>query len=186
MVKNILLVSNSDELNTQLESLNARLNGSFKLHQTDNTGMLKKVREVGPDYILVDSSVLYEEEGRIFQLLKQNNISDRIPVILLTDDPEKDDLFKLFNHGFTDFILKPLNEKELVYRLNLVRKKIWEGKRHFPDENHLPDLDVDAKSSINAVVLMDPEGKVDWVNDGFEQMYGYPFNEYLEKFGHYI
>lgn len=186
MVREILLVGDAGNLSNQIELLNTRLNGTFRLHQTDNRDVLKRVREVKPDYILLDSSVIHEEESRIFQLLKQNNISERIPVILLTSDPEKDNLSELFNLGITDFILKPLKIEELIYRLNLVRKKIWEGKGDFPDKEQFSELNVEVKSSVNSIVLLDADGKVEWVNEGFEQMYGYPFNEYLEKYGHYI
>ncbi len=185
MVKTILLVGDSEELNRQLEALNTRLNGAFSVHRSDNREVSKKVYQVAPDYILIDSSGLQEEKSQIFQLLKQNNISRRIPVILLTDAPERDNLFELFDLGLTDFILKPLNTQELVYRLNLLQKKTGEGKANIPQDSY-PDLNVDAKSSVNAGVLMDASGNVEWVNEGFEQIYGYPFREYLGKYGHYI
>ncbi|MCF8335626.1 MAG: PAS domain-containing protein [Bacteroidales bacterium] len=184
MDKQIVLVGASEELSTQLESMNARLNEAFRLYQTNGRAVLKKVREIVPDCILVDSSVLHKEESQIFQLLKQNNISYRIPVILLTNDPEEDNLSELFNLGLTDFILKPLKVKELVYRMNWVQEKLSERK--IPEQGHWAVLNVEAKSSVNGVVLLDADGKVDWVNEGFEQIYGQPFKEYLEKYGHYI
>jgi PAS domain S-box-containing protein len=186
MIKKILLVGDNEELHTRMESLNVRLNGTFSLHRADNQQVLKKVQQVAPDYILIDSSVLHEEENQVFQLLKQNNISGRIPIILLTEDPEKDNLFELLDLGLTDFIQKPFDTKELVYRLNLARRKNGEIEVSSSRNTKYTGLNVDAKSSVNAVVLMDPSGELEWVNEGFEQIYGYPFREYLEKYGHYI
>lgn len=186
MVKTILLVCESEGLIGQLELLNSRLNGTYSFYHTGKREVHKKVREVAPDYILLDSSVLQEEASHIFQLLKQNNISDRIPVMLLIEDPEKYNLDEFFKYGITDFTLKPLNTNELMFRLDLLGKKSWEGKGNLPEKDLLHELNVEAKSSVNVVVLMDAEGKPFWVNEGFERIYGCPFNEYLKRFGHYV
>ncbi|MFP4619955.1 MAG: adenylate/guanylate cyclase domain-containing protein [Bacteroidales bacterium] len=186
MVRKILLVADSRELKSQLESLNTHLNGTFRLQHTGERNLLKKVREVEPDYILIDSSILYKGGKKIFQLMKENNVSDQVPVILLTNDPEKDDLFNLLNLGLSDFLLKPLNLQELISRLDIQDKKSRKGGAHLSDRDLLTPSDLEVKSSVTTVVCMDPNGTVDWVNDGFEEMYGYPFREYLEKFGHYI
>ncbi|MBS3770891.1 MAG: adenylate/guanylate cyclase domain-containing protein [Bacteroidales bacterium] len=65
-------------------------------------------------------------------------------------------------------------------------KENWESQENYPEKDILNELNVEAKRSVNAVVVLDAEGRLDWVNEGFEAIYGFPFNEYLEKFGHYI
>lgn len=45
-----------------------------------------------------------------------------------------------------------------------------------------PEMDI----STNAVLSLYPDGSPEWINEGFEQIYEYPFEHYLKRFGHDI
>lgn len=43
----------------------------------------------------------------------------------------------------------------------------------------LEKLSIVARETDNAVIIMNPEGKVEWVNEGFERLYGYDLQEFI-------
>ncbi|MBI9067222.1 MAG: SpoIIE family protein phosphatase [Salinivirgaceae bacterium] len=45
----------------------------------------------------------------------------------------------------------------------------------------LEKLSIVASKTDNAVIIMDPKGKIQWVNEGYTQMYGFLFDEILHK-----
>lgn len=49
--------------------------------------------------------------------------------------------------------------------------------------NKLKKLSLVASKTSNAVLIFDSDGRLDWVNEGFNAMYGYSKEEYVEHFG---
>ncbi len=47
----------------------------------------------------------------------------------------------------------------------------------------LEKLSIVAAETDNAVVIMDAEGNFEWINEGFTRLYGYDFNQFIEKYG---
>jgi PAS domain S-box-containing protein len=47
----------------------------------------------------------------------------------------------------------------------------------------LQKLSIVAEKINNAVIIMDEKGNLEWVNNGFIRMFGYTFNEFIEKSG---
>jgi len=47
----------------------------------------------------------------------------------------------------------------------------------------LEKLSIVASGTDNAVIIMDADGTLEWVNDAFIKFYGYTLNEYTSKFG---
>lgn len=74
-----------------------------------------------------------------------------------------------------------LNSKRLKaanIRLEKIVRKRTEEIRKQKDE--LEKLSIVASETDNAVIIMDSEGNIEWVNDGFTRMYGYSKNELLD------
>lgn len=46
--------------------------------------------------------------------------------------------------------------------------------------------DPEADTTINVILSLYPDGKAEWVNEGFEEIYEYPFEVYLSRFEHDI
>lgn len=44
-------------------------------------------------------------------------------------------------------------------------------------------LSIVATQTENAIMIMDPEGNIEWINEGFTRMYGYTFDEFIETRG---
>lgn len=47
----------------------------------------------------------------------------------------------------------------------------------------LEKLSIVASKTNNAVTILDPDGKFEWINEGFTKLYGYEFKELLEERG---
>jgi len=47
----------------------------------------------------------------------------------------------------------------------------------------LKKLSLVASKTNNSVIIFDADGNIDWVNDGFQKMYGYSREEFIEKVG---
>lgn len=48
---------------------------------------------------------------------------------------------------------------------------------------HIEKLASVAEQTENAVMLMDRDGNIEWVNNSFTRMYGYNYSEFIEKLG---
>lgn len=86
----------------------------------DGVSAIKKALEVKPDLILMDWQMPGIDGIRTIELLKQDESTDSIPVIMITCLSEKDDLEKAFNTGVVDYIRKPFESVELLARVKSV------------------------------------------------------------------
>ena len=188
MINRVLIITPADEQEFQIDDLNAQMGGSFNFQLQKPKDISPESFYLPPNYILLDALVIEQESFQWLRKLLSRFPAKKVPVILLSEDPEKERLPKLLEMGVSDFILKPLDRQKLYYRLktleknNADRKKKAQKKESIDLTNQPPEVE----SSANAVVRLYPDGKAESVNDGFEQIYGCPFEEYLEKKGHYV
>lgn len=66
-------------------------------------------------------------------------------------------------------------EEEQKEQIKLQAIKLHEANKE------LEKLSLVASKTDNAIVIMDPHGEVEWINDGYIRMYGYTFSELLLK-----
>ena len=62
-------------------------------------------------------------------------------------------------------------------------RNVTERKR---DEAELVRLAIVAQKTQNAVIICDPEGFIQWVNEGFTQLTGYEFDEVVGNLGYFL
>ncbi len=86
------------------------------------------------------------------------------------NDPLIDLLHVLKNHEIQN---QELNE--LVSKINQQQKTLEK------DQGELQVLSLIAKTNINAVIICDKEGKIEWVNESFEKLTGYNNQEVIGK-----
>ena len=79
------------------------------------TGGLAQIRAESPDLILLDVRLPDLSGIEVLREIKQNNLS--IPVIMITGDPQLDDIKTAIKLGALDFIKKPLDFDELQITL---------------------------------------------------------------------
>jgi len=89
--------------------------GYTGLEAESGTGGLAQIRGESPDVILLDVRLPDLSGIEVLREIKQNNVS--IPVIMITGDPQLDDIKTAIKLGALDFIKKPLDFDELQITL---------------------------------------------------------------------
>ncbi|HZO99779.1 MAG TPA: sigma-54 dependent transcriptional regulator [Terriglobia bacterium] len=85
--------------------------GYTALEAESGTGGLAQIRTEVPDLILLDVRLPDLSGIEVLREIKQNNLS--VPVIMITGDPQLDDIKTAIKLGALDFIKKPLDFDEL-------------------------------------------------------------------------
>jgi len=89
--------------------------GYTAIEAESGTGGLAQIRGESPDLILLDVRLPDLSGIEVLREIKQNNLS--IPVIMITGDPQLDDIKTAIKLGALDFIKKPLDFDELQITL---------------------------------------------------------------------
>jgi DNA-binding response OmpR family regulator len=71
-----------------------------------------------PDAILMDIQLPKKNGYHICHILKENNLSEGIPVIFISEKMQEEDILKAYDCGADDYLTKPLRLKELSIKLN--------------------------------------------------------------------
>jgi two-component system, NtrC family, response regulator AtoC len=85
--------------------------GYTAVEAESGTGGLAQIRSEAPDVILLDVRLPDLSGIEVLREIKQNNLS--MPVIMITGDPQLDDIKTAIKLGAADFIKKPLDFDEL-------------------------------------------------------------------------
>ncbi|HUU13717.1 MAG TPA: sigma-54 dependent transcriptional regulator [Terriglobia bacterium] len=85
--------------------------GYAALEAESGTGGLAQIRAELPDLILLDVRLPDLSGIEVLREIKQNNVS--VPVIVITGDPQLDDIKTAIKLGALDFVKKPLDFDEL-------------------------------------------------------------------------
>ncbi|TAL29314.1 MAG: fused response regulator/phosphatase [Spirochaetes bacterium] len=102
-----------------LSKLNMRI-----VEATDGVEGLRALEKEPFDLVLVDIVMPNMDGFGFLQAFKARETADFIPVILMTGSDDLNSKIKGLTVGADDFLLKPLNEKELIARVNsLLRLK---------------------------------------------------------------
>ncbi len=143
----ILVVANHADVSSPL---NAALTGDYEIAETvsGQTG-LEKAQSLVPDVIIVDSSAA--DEIDFFRKLKASPLTNHVPVILLGNNAEANQL-KALDAGADDFLAKPVNVAALKARIESLlesQRKLTDG---LPEETTLQPRDL-ATNQADALFL---------------------------------
>ena len=102
--------------------------GYTALEAESGTGGLAQIRAESPDLILLDVRLPDLSGIEVLREIKQNNLS--IPVIMITGDPQLDDIKTAIKLGALDFIKKPLDFDELQITIaNAIDRSMLRSER---------------------------------------------------------
>jgi two-component system sensor histidine kinase/response regulator len=89
-----------------------------------------------PDLILLDIMMPGLDGYQVCRLLRENESTSAVPVIVLTSLNEKVDKLQAFNCGADDFLTKPVDRAELLSRVaSLLRmRRLYEERRRFKEQ----------------------------------------------------
>lgn len=112
MGKVILVVD--DSATARISIKNMIQNRSFTVITAENgVDAIAKVSQKKPDLIFLDLSMPVWDGSEVLALLKNNPITQRIPVVILSGKEGLIDRIRAQSLGANDFLIKPCKEDEL-------------------------------------------------------------------------
>lgn len=70
-----------------------------------------------PDLVILDIMMPVMSGFEVLEMVKKNEQTCHIPIIILTSKSQEQDVLKGFSLGITDYIIKPFSPSELMARI---------------------------------------------------------------------
>ena len=118
----ILIVDDENDILTLLK-YNLEKAGFRVISAQDGPEAVNTAKKERPDLILLDIMLPSMEGTEVCKILKGNEATRHIPVIMLTAKGEEVDRIVGFELGADDYIIKPFSPRELVLRVKAVLKR---------------------------------------------------------------
>ncbi len=129
-MKTILVIEDERDL-VELISFNLEKEGYRVVTATDGISGMDTARSSMPDLILLDLMLPGMNGIEICKILKKNEKTAKIPVIMLTAKGEEIDRVVGFEVGADDYVVKPFSNRELMLRVKAVLRR---GEQDQPAE----------------------------------------------------
>jgi len=125
--KNNILIIDDDIHNIQLAINILKQNNEYNIiFTTTGKEALQRVKEYDFDLILLDIIMEPMDGFEVCEKLKNNNLTEDIPIIFLSAKDDEKSIAKGFALGAVDYITKPFFSDELVARVNThVKLKVY-------------------------------------------------------------
>lgn len=202
--RKILIV---DDVPTNITVLTEILMAEYKMVcATDGKGALKLALSSVPDLILLDIMMPDMDGYEVCRQLKKDDRTKNIPVVFLTAKKEEADEVKGLELGAVDYISKPFSAVILKHKVRIhmelklhrdnleeiIRERTIEiSKSHYKLHQEITERIQVQKALIEqrayflqlfenspqAIMIVEPDGKVVEVNKGFEKMFGFAVEE---------
>ena len=122
---------------TIVEPTHKLYRSEFKiLSAKDGEEALRKATEQIPDLIISDIMMPVMDGLELLKMLRKNEYTNHIPVILLTAKSTESSVLAGYKTGADDYIVKPFSEEILKTRIENIlssRKKMWEQYKQSKD-----------------------------------------------------
>lgn len=125
----VLIVEDQEEVRSYLKS---ELSATFQIITAENGQQgLEIARNRVPDLILSDMMMPVMDGLELANILKNDPITDHIPMIMLTARGETEDILEALESKVDSYLTKPFNPSELTLRIsNLIQLKKNIGKQY--------------------------------------------------------
>jgi two-component system, OmpR family, phosphate regulon response regulator PhoB len=121
--KRILIVEDEKDV-VDLLSLNLRKVGGFAVSSTsDGATGLAKAREAKPDLIILDLMLPKMSGLEVCKILKNDQATRHIPVLMLTAKAEEIDRILGLELGADDYVVKPFSPREIILRIKAILRR---------------------------------------------------------------
>ena len=121
--KKILIIDDEDQIRSLLEDL-FKAEGFMVISSADTEEGYKKALKSQPDMILLDIKIPRIGGIELCRLLRSNQQTKNIPIIMLTVESSETDKVIGLEMGADDYITKPFNNKELIARVKSLLRRV--------------------------------------------------------------
>ncbi|MCM8787627.1 MAG: response regulator transcription factor [Candidatus Omnitrophica bacterium] len=123
MFEKILIVDDEKNIVRMLD-YNLKKEGYQTILAYDGKDALKKIYEQKPDLIILDLMLPLLDGFEVCKILKKDQNTSYIPIIMLTAKNEEVDKLLGFELGADDYITKPFSVKELIARIKAIFRRV--------------------------------------------------------------
>ena len=135
MPQTILVVDDEGDI-VELVRYNLAQAGYRVVSASDGRQAVESARRERPDLIVLDLMLPVLPGGEVARLLKQDETTRHIPILMLTARGAEVDRVVGFELGADDYVVKPFSPRELVLRVQAVLKR---DEKPAPDERIVHD-----------------------------------------------
>lgn len=121
IIGSILIIDDDLTIKAMLEDT-LRANGYHTFHASTSREGLRLVKEHLPVLIFLDIAMPEMDGRKVCQMIRNMNISVRPSIIMLINKDDKDIIADAIEKGADDFIIKPIDDMELISRLKVQSK----------------------------------------------------------------
>ncbi|MDA3892365.1 MAG: PAS domain-containing protein [Salinivirgaceae bacterium] len=189
MNNKILIVGNADGYFELLSNSNDKCN-VFTLANVNHLPAFLLKQAVDLVLLIIEDN--FFEEVSIVESVKNNESYKDIPVIVVDKSPYPipNNIKLAFQSGITEYLKGGTDDIELLSRVD---NQLKSSKRmaEVVEENSVNKETLQLMDRLilfmdradNSFVIFGAEGEIEWVNDGFNRLYGYSIDEFKRKFG---
>ncbi len=183
MELNILVLDNNDEFTKRLKNIYSSNSIKYELiSAVESENIIDAASRKKPDLFIINTNVSGLDILEIIDLLKKNEASKYIPVLIVVGENKIDFLNEALSSGNVDYIEHNSGDDELSLRLRIsLYNNNFIKNLQYQLSQSSPQAFVAAKTS-NAVLVINPSGVIEWVNEGFLDMYEYSLKEFKDKY----
>ena len=117
--KKVLVIDDDDTIIAQVEAILDQ-NGFIPIVASNGPSGLEKTKSENPDVIMLDRRMPDMNGSEVLDVLKGDESTQDIPVIMLTGDNDIKDVSENFEQGAVDYIVKPFSADNIVMRIQKV------------------------------------------------------------------
>ncbi|NBC84153.1 MAG: response regulator [Bacteroidetes bacterium] len=151
---------------------------------------IKVARSQQPDIILMDWKMPNLDGLEAIRILKEDTNTQDIPVLMITAYSSPENLRDAFQLGVFDYIEKPVDNHELIARVqnafkvsNVLKEARTRTNFYELKLEELRNTELVSDQTSTSFLIISPDGNLEWGNNGFASLHGYSFKNYIDKYG---
>ena len=129
-----ILVIDDNKVNLSFISTRLKAERYDVIEGFDGAQAVRLTMAKRPDLIILDIGIAKMSAFTVCRILKKNKATEDIPIILMTSKGDIGDKLKGFDLGVDDYMIKPINSRELLTRVSALLKKRAHNKRYLEEE----------------------------------------------------
>lgn len=123
MSHKIIAIVDDERVSTQLLGTELKKEGYEVFTAANGKEGLELIKKINPHLVILDVVMPVMDGYQVLKILKEDDSTKEIPVVMLTAKALEEDIQKGFSLGAVDYITKPFYTKLLIKRMKQFFKK---------------------------------------------------------------